>query len=305
MSTQPKTVLITGATGFVGQRVARALADRGDRVIGLSRAAREPGDGVSAWHVWASPGDALPAAALDGVDAVVHLAGEPVAGRWSAEKKARIRDSRVLGTRSVVAGIAAAASRPAVLVSASAIGYYGDRGDEELVEGSAPGVDFLAEVCTAWEDEARAAEALDVRVARLRIGLVMHPDGGALAKMLLPFKLGLGGKMGSGRQWMSWIHLDDLVGLVLFALDNPGAQGAINATAPEPARNRDFAKALGKALHRPTFLPTPGFALSAALGEFSTEVLSSKRVLPARAQALGYTFTAPALGPALRDLLAG
>ncbi|MCA9514640.1 MAG: TIGR01777 family oxidoreductase [Myxococcales bacterium] len=304
----PKTVLVTGATGFIGGHLTKALAARGDTVWGLTRSGHEPGDGspehpVRRWFSWVSPDAPVPPAAVDGVDAVVHLAGEPVNGRWTDAKKKAIRESRVDGTRQLVNALAVAASRPAVLVSGSAIGYYGDRDDEILTESSAAGGDFLADVCQAWEAEALRAEPLDVRVVRLRTGLVMHPDGGALEKLLTPFKLGAGGRMGSGDQWWAWIHLDDLVRLIVFAIDHPDLAGAVNGTAPAPVRNADFAKALGHALHRPAILPAPAFALKLGLGEFATELTSSRRVVPRAAEAAGFAFRFPELAPALTDLV--
>jgi len=302
-----QTILITGATGFLGRALARALADRGDTVRGLSRSEREasPGDAISQWYRWSGGTDAIPAEAVAGADAVVHLAGESVVGRWSDAKKRRILGSRVNGTQAVVEAIRAAGDDgPQVLVSASAIGYYGDRGDEKLTEtSSSPEGDFLADVCRAWEEEATKAETLGARVVKVRIGLVMHPEGGALKAMLTPFKMGLGGKMGSGKQWQSWIHRDDLVSMLLFALDRDGLSGPMNATAPNPVTQKEFAKTLGKAIGRPTFMPAPAFAIRAALGEFAVELLSSKRVLPVVADDAGFRFQFPDLAGALADLV--
>lgn len=299
-------VAITGATGLVGRRLCRALVERGDEVRVLTRnPEREtglPSEDIRAWSTQGEPEVGL----FADVDAVVHLAGESVQGRWTKAKKARIRESRVQGTAAVVKAIAAARSAgtgPRVLVSASAIGWYGERGDDLLSEEEPPGNDFLAEVCQAWEAEAARAEDLGVRVARLRLGLVLAPEGGALAEMKLPYSLGLGGTLGSGRQWWSWIHIEDLISLLVRALDEEGLSGAINASTPEPVRQRDFAKALASALHRPAFLPAPRFALRFALGEFSTELLTSKRVLPAAAEAAGFEFGYPSLAPALSHLL--
>lgn len=311
-----KVVLITGATGFVGRHLAQALAARGDVVRGVSRSPREPEPGgVSQWFLWGSPQEAIPAAAVEGADVVIHLAGESVAGRWNREKKAKIRSSRVEGTarvvEAIVAQIAVASAdtkesrAPAALISASAIGYYGDRGDDTLAEdaGSDP-EDFLAEVCRAWEDEAVKAEGHDVRVAIPRIGLVMHPDGGALEAMLTPFKMGVGGKLGSGKQWQSWIHLEDLIKALMFAVDETSLTGRFNATAPNPVRQKEFAKTLAGVLGRPSFLPAPAFALKAILGEFATELLSSKRVVPTALNAAGFNFAFPDLKGALTSLMA-
>lgn len=298
-------VLVTGATGFIGSALCPRLRDGGHTVVALSRdvaSARDRVPSLRGAFDWAPLAEPPPPAALDGVEAVVHLAGESVAGRWGATQRAAIRDSRVIGTRHLVAGIKAAASPPELLVSSSAIGYYGDRGDEELTEESSPGDDFLAEVCQAWEAEARAAESPATRVVVLRTGIVLGQGGGALEKMLLPAKLGAGGPLGSGRQWWSWVHLEDALGIVEHALQrDPG--GVLNNTAPTPVRQRDFARQLGRVLHRPAFMPAPAFALRLALGGFATELLSSKRVVPRRTQATGYTYRFPDLGAALDDLL--
>jgi uncharacterized protein (TIGR01777 family) len=236
---------------------------------------------------------------------VFNLAGDPVAsGRWTAAKKARIRDSRVLGTRNLVAALAKLEQRPRVLVSASAVGYYGDRGDETLDEQSPPGSDFLAEVCAAWEREAAVARELGIRVVPIRIGVVLGRGGGALAKMLLPFRLGVGSPLGSGNQYMPWIHLDDLVDLMLFAADRETVVGPLNGTAPHPATNRQFTYALGRAVGRPTFLPAvPGVALKLLAGEFAEVLLASQRAMPQAALAAGYAFRYPALEAALQAIL--
>jgi uncharacterized protein (TIGR01777 family) len=297
-------VLVTGGSGFIGHALCHALVGRGDAVVALLR---RPGavDQLPAgteriqWDASALP----PAPAFDGVDAVVHLAGENVAQRWTATRKQRIRTSRVDGTRRLVDALAALAHRPRVLVAASAIGFYGDRGEETISEDSSPGRDFLAEVCVAWEAAARRAESLGMRVVVVRIGVVLGVEGGALARMLPPFKLGLGGPVGNGRQWMSWVHRDDVIGLVLHALDRPAVTGALNATAPEPVRSRDFARALGTVLRRPAVLPVPAFALRLAFGEMATVLLGGQRVLPVRTQANGYVFRFATLEPALRHIL--
>ena len=250
------------------------------------------------WDLMREP---APTAALAGRDAVVHLAGENVAQRWTAGAKRAIRESRVTGTRHLVQGIAPLgdAERPRVLVSASAIGYYGARGDEPIDEEASAGEDFLAQTCSAWEAEAVAAEQFGVRVVRVRTGVVLAPDGGALGKMLTPFKLGVGGPVAGGRQYISWIHTDDLMGIVLAAIDSEQWHGPVNATAPDPQRNRDFSKALGRALHRPSLLPIPGAALRLLYGEMSEIVTTGARVLPAKALVLGYEFRYPQLDSAL------
>jgi uncharacterized protein (TIGR01777 family) len=296
-------VAITGATGFIGRALCAELARRGHQVIALTRdseRARATLPGVEALD-WSGEQPAV----LPPVEAVVNLAGESVAGRWTAEQKQRIRDSRVEGTRRLVEAINRAEQEPAALVSASAVGYYGDRGEETLTEESPPGAGFLADVCREWEAEAARAETAGTRVTCLRLGIVLDRDGGALEQMLLPFRLGIGGPMGNGQQWMPWVHRADVIGLILFALESTAVTGALNATAPEPARNRDFGRALGRVLHRPALLPAPAFALRLLLGEFAGEILASRRVVPERAQSLGYSFQYPRLEPALRAILEG
>lgn len=298
-------VTVTGATGLIGTGLVEALKRRGDEVTVLSRdpdraAARL---GVSAVK-WAPLRQPAPAEALAGADGVIHLAGEPVAQRWSAAAKERIRASRVEGTANLVEGLRGVEPRPRVLVSASGVGYYGACGDEELDESAPPGDDFLAEVCVAWEQAAREAEALGMRVARVRTGVVLDAQGGALAKMLMPFRLGVGGPVGGGRQWMPWIHVDDLIAIYLTALDGKGWRGPVNASAPQPATNADFSKALGRALHRPAVLPVPALALRALYGEMAQIVTTGQRAIPRQALALGYAFHHPQLDEALRAALA-
>lgn len=301
-------VIVTGATGFIGSRLCAALEASGHEPLALSR---RPSDAQSRLAVlagayeWSPLNDAPPLEAFEGVDAVVHLAGESVSGRWTPEKKRAIRESRVQGTRHLVDALERLDTKPRVLVSASAIGIYGDRDDEELTEDSALGSDFLAQVCQEWETEAQRAEASGIRVVNPRIGLVLGPDGGALDAMMTPFKLGVGGPMGSGRQWWAWVHRDDAVGIIQNALENENLSGPINATAPNPERQRDFAKALGRVLRRPAFMPAPAFALKLLLGEFAGELLGSRRVLPERAQQTGYAFRYSELEPALRAILKG
>ena len=298
-------VLVTGATGFIGRALVAALRARGDEVRALARdpAKARGGLGVDAF-AWDSK-TTVPADAMRGVDAVVHLAGEGIADkRWSAKRKAELRDSRIEGTRRVVEAIAAADPRPKVLVSGSAIGFYGDVPEGDLTESGAAGKDFLARLCVDWEKEALAAEKHGVRVVLLRSGVVLGKGGGALAKMLLPFKLGAGGPIGSGKQWMSWIHLEDEVGLVLHALDRAELSGPVNATAPTPVRNREFVRAFGKALRRPAITPAPAFAMKLAFGEMaSVTLLAGQKVLPAKAQSSGYRFRQPELLAAMRASL--
>ncbi|MDX6641377.1 MAG: uncharacterized protein QOF12_2388 [Solirubrobacteraceae bacterium] len=291
-------IVVTGASGLIGTRLVQALRERGDDVTVLSR---DPQRGVR-WDPVAEP---APAEALRGRDAVVHLAGEDVAQRWSAAARERIRSSRELGTRHLVAGLRAlsAAERPRTLVSGSASGYYGPRGDEEVIEADPPGAGFLAEVCVAWEREAQAASELGVRVVCLRTGIVLDRDGGALAKMLPPFRLGVGGPIAGGRQWMPWIHVDDEIGIILAALGDERWAGAVNASAPVPVTNAQFSKALGRALHRPAVAPVPGLAIRALYGEMASVVTTGVRMVPARALELGHTFAHPELDGALRATL--
>jgi uncharacterized protein (TIGR01777 family) len=298
-------VTVTGATGLIGRRLVAALLQRGDAVTVLSRDPARAGAalGVPAL-AWDPLGGPPPAAALAGATGVVHLAGEPVAQRWSAEAKRRIRESRERGTANLVAGLAAGEPRPLVLVCASAVGYYGARGTEELDEGAPPGGGFLAQVCVAWEREARAAAALGVRVVVVRTGVVLDPSGGALAKMLPPFRAGVGGPVAGGRQWLPWIHVDDLVGIYLAALDGPDWEGPVNGTAPAPVTNRDFSKALGRALRRPAVAPVPRLALKLLYGEMEQIVTTGQRAVPRRALELGYAFRHRDLDEALRSALA-
>jgi uncharacterized protein (TIGR01777 family) len=273
-----------------------------ERPVVLSRRAQGPADlsGKATFLRWDAEREPAPRAGFDGVDTVFHLAGEPVAeGRWTQEKKRRIRDSRVIGTRNLVDGIAQCEQRPKTLVSASAVGYYGSRGDEILTEDSAVGNDFLADVCAQWEREALRARELGIRVVCLRIGIVLGRDGGALKKMLPIFRLGLGGRLGNGQQWMPWVHLDDIVGLLLHGAKSEGLAGPINGVSPQPVTNREFTKVLAGALHRPAIFPVPVLALKVALGETAEIVLASQRVIPQVAQASQYTFRHSDLATAL------
>ncbi len=282
----------------------RVLVERGDRVVALSRdpdRAREKlGSGVEAVR-WANPATGpAPAEALSGCDGVVHLLGEPVDQRWSDEAKERIRNSRVFGTRYLVAGIRDADPRPRVLVSQSATGWYGARGDESLDESEPAAGDFLARVVADWEAEARGAEELGVRVVLPRTGVVLSEDGGALGKMITPFKLGVGGPVAGGDQYVPWIHIDDVVGAIVCFLEDERVRGPVNVTAPEPATNRELSKALGRVLRRPAVLPVPGFALKLLYGEMSLIVTTGARVVPARLAEIGYRFRRPDLEDALR-----
>jgi uncharacterized protein len=296
--------LVTGATGLVGKHLLGRIED----VVVLSRnpdEARRRLGKIEA-HAWNPEAGPAPAEAIRGVEAVFNLAGEPVfEGRWTEEKKRRIRDSRVVGTRNLVSAIAAMEneSRPKVLVSASAVGYYGDRGDEELDERSSAGQGFLAEVCVDWEREAMAAKQLGVRVVCVRIGIVLAPGGGALATMLTPFRMGMGGRLGSGRQWMPWVHIKDLVGVMLHASRNDTIRGPMNGVAPRPVTNADFTRALANAVHRPALLPVPRIALRLALGEVSDILLASQRVFPKVAENSGYVFEHPDIAGALEDVM--
>jgi len=297
-------ITVTGATGRIGCHLVTALKARGDEVTALSRdphkATQRLGVDAVAWHPQREP---APAQALAGRDAVVHLAGEDVGQRWSDEAKREIRDSRELGTRNLVAGLAAAQLRPPLLVSASAAGFYGAHGDEAVEEGSPPGRDWLADVCVRWERETDVAAQHGVRVVKLRTGVVLDAAGGALAKMLPPFKAGLGGPIAGGRQYLPWIHRDDLIGLYLAAIDSRDFSGPLNASAPEPATNKDFSKVLGGVLHRPAVAPVPGLTIKLMYGEMAQIVLTGVRMIPARAGELGYAFAHPDLDEALRDTL--
>jgi uncharacterized protein (TIGR01777 family) len=299
-------VTVTGATGRVGGALVSALRGRGDEVTLLSRSpgrARQalPGVDAVAWDPAAGP---APGEALAGRDAVVHLAGEDVAQRWTEDAKRRILTSRETGTRNLVAGLRAIEPRPRVLVSASAVGWYGPRGDEELDEQVPAGDDFLARVVIAWEREAARAAALGMRVVQVRTGVVLDKDGGALSKMLPFFKLGVGGPVAGGRQFLSWIHLDDIVGIYLAALDGDDWSGPVNGTAPDPVTNRDFSHALGRAIHRPAFAPVPAFAVRALYGDMAEIVTQGQRAIPRRPLDLGYRFRHPDLDDALRSALA-
>ena len=288
-------VTITGGSGLVGSALAGALRARGDDVTLLSRSG-----GTTTWDPLRGP---APHQAFEGADAVVHLAGEPIAQRWTPAVRDAIRASRTTATTNLVAGIGAGADRPRVLVSANAVGYYGDRGAERLTESSAPGTGFLADVCAAWEHEALAARALGLRVCVLRSGVVLDRRGGALAKMLPPFRLGVGGPVAGGRQYVSWIALEDLLALYLAALGDERFDGPFNATAPAAVTNAELARAVGRALHRPAVLPVPGFALRALYGGMAEIVTASQNAVPERALGQGHRFVQPDLDAALEAAL--
>jgi uncharacterized protein len=297
-------VLVTGATGFIGLPLLRALQDHGNETSALTRepaASRDKAPGTDMF-AWQAASEVAPAQALAGADAVVNLAGESVEGRWHDRQKKAIRDSRVHGTRNLIEGLESASPRPKVLVSASAIGYYGDRGEEQLNEDSPPGAGYLAEVCRDWEQAAQQAEQLGVRVVRLRFGIVLGPGGGAMKQLLRIYRLGLGGPIGSGRQWWAWVHRDDVIGVILHAIESD-VSGALNVAAPHPTRQAEFAKTLGRVVGRPAILPAPAFAIKAALGGFSQELLFSRHPEPRRTTASGYVFRFPELEPALTDIV--
>ena len=298
-------VLVTGATGFIGSGLCEALTQAGHTVSALSRSptsARRRLPSVGQLFLWRPAAGPPPPEALAGIEAVIHLAGESLKGRWTGAKKRAIRDSRIMGTRHLVQGIESAEPRPRVLVSASAVGYYGDRGDEELTEQSPPGEGFIAEVSVGWEAEACRARALGLRVVPLRTGLLLGRGGGLLGPLLPLYRLGLGGALGSGRQWWPWVHQDDLTGLVTQALESDW-DGPVNVTAPVPVRQREFAATLGRVLRRPALMPAPSFALKVVLGELANEMLFSRRAMPAHVQACGYRFRFTELEAASRDLL--
>ena len=305
-------IVIAGGTGFLGQPLATALAAEGHAIVVLSRkgtpsgASHPPSPGSVALVQWNPDGTAGPwSRALEGAGAVINLAGESIAARrWSRAQKARIVDSRRGATNSLVAAIGSSRNPPRVFISASAIGYYGDRGEQILTEDSPPGTDFLANLAIEWERDAWQAQGSQTRVALVRTGIVLDPHGGALARMVLPFKAFVGGPLGSGRQYMSWIHRGDWLALLRWMTTNDAVSGPINATAPAPVTNAEFSSELGRALGRPSLLPAPAFALRLLLGEMADPLLLvSQRVLPARAESLGFQFSFPQLGPALNALL--
>jgi uncharacterized protein len=290
-------VAVTGSSGFVGRALLRALQERGDDVTRVSRGS----DGDLEWNPMSG---FEPSDALSGIDAVVHLAGENVGRRWTAARMQAIRDSRVIGTKTLVDALHAADPRPRVLISASGVGYYGARGDERLDESAPPGDDFLARVCRDWEAAAFRASAHGVRTVVLRLGLVLGHGGGPLARMVPIFRMGVGGRLGSGAQWMSWIHIDDLVRAILLALDDPTLTGPYNTTAPEPVTNEAFTRSLARALRRPAVIPVPGLALRAVFGAMAGTLLTGQRAVPSKLAAAGFRFRHERLDGALGELFA-
>ena len=294
-------VLVTGSSGLIGSALVPVLRTGGHRVTRLLRSQARPGENQFRWD---PEGGSLDPSSLEGSEAVVHLAGASVAGRWTEAKKARILDSRVKGTKLLSDALASLERPPKVMVCSSAIGYYGDRGEEELTEESSPGSGFLADVARRWEAACQPAAEAGIRIVNLRTGIVLSPAGGALAKMLTAFRLGAGGRLGSGHQYMSWIALDDVIGAIRHALVTEELSGPVNAVAPNPVTNREFTRTLGKVLGRPTLLSMPAFAARLALGQFAEEgLLAGARVVPARLAQTGYQFRHPELEPALRRLL--
>jgi hypothetical protein len=294
-------ILLTGSSGLIGRALTPFLTTDGNELTRLVRSKTSAGPGQISWDPKAGT---IQQEALEGFDAVVHLAGETIVGRWTAGKKARILESRAQGTRLLCESLGRLKKPPHVLLSASAIGFYGDRGDEKLDETSSAGSLFLSEVTTAWEVATEPAARSGVRVVNLRVGFVLSAAGGGLAAMLLPFKMGLGGRMGSGRQYMSWVAMDDVVGAVLHALGTEALAGPVNVVAPNPVTNLEFTKTLGRVLHRPTVFPMPAFAARLVFGEMADNLLlASTRVAPTRLVATGYQFRFPQLEPALRHVL--
>jgi uncharacterized protein (TIGR01777 family) len=298
-------IVVTGATGLIGRSLCRSLANDGHNIVALSRKPEDTrGLAAAAAYKWDPLAGPPPLEALQDAESVIHLAGEPIAARrWTKEQKRRIRDSRVISTRHLIEGLRQAAPKPLSLISGSAIGFYGDRGDELVDEYSSAGKGFLTDVCLEWETEAERAIGLPMRVVRIRTGVVLGADGGALKKMLPAFKLGVAGPLGSGNQWFSWIHIADIVGILRHALFSPSLAGPINATAPEPVTNAEFTREVARVLHRPAFLRAPEFVLRLAMGEMADILLASQRVIPKVAQQSGYKFQFQTLRVALEALL--
>lgn len=299
-------VLVTGASGRIGKALCDELLRRGDEVVGLTRSpekARAAAPRIT-WHGWEPTLERPPADAFEGVDGVVNLVGEKINQRWTDAAKRKIMDSRKVATHNLVGAIEGLATKPKTMVSQSAVGYYGNRGDETLDETSAPGSGFDASVCVEWEHAAHGVEAAGVRLVIVRTGQVMETEGGILGELLLPFKLGLGGPLAGGKQWVPWIHLSDEVGILAWALDHDNVSGVVNGSAPNPVTNKDWSKALGKALGRPAVLPIPGIAVEVKFGkEFGKVAQGGQRVLPRRTEELGYAFKYPEIDGALRDLV--
>jgi uncharacterized protein len=295
-------LVVTGATGFIGTPLCERLLQQGHTLTLLTHSTPRDADSAAKRWVYWTPGALREwGTAVNGADGVINLAGEPIAAKkWTHLQRHRIETSRIDGTNSLVQAIARAAARPKFLISASAVGYYGPRGDETVTEETPPGDDFLSFVCRGWEEETKRAEELGLRVARLRTGIVLGSGGGALAKMAQPFKFYVGGPLGSGQQWMSWIQLEDHLRLILELIENTQASGPVNATAPNPVRNKEFCQTLGKVLDRPCWAPVPGFALKLVLGDMANMLLTGQRVIPAAAQKLGFQFRYPTLEEALQ-----
>jgi uncharacterized protein len=297
-------LVIAGASGFIGSMLVQRLGQRGDALVLLSRKSPSSAAGPNTeWLVW-EPGESGGwEESIDGADGIVNLAGEGIAEkRWTERQKEIILSSRIDSTRALVRAIAKAKAKPKFLINASAVGYYGSRGDETLTEESAPGKDYLARVCVAWEQEARKAQDHGVRVALVRTGIVLAKGKGALAKMVLPFKFFVGGPLGSGKQWMPWIHIEDEIGLIVFLIENVNAQGSFNATAPSPVTMEEFCRVLGRVLNRPSWASVPASALRLLLGEMADMILAGQKALPKAAEKLGYNFKYPTIKDALESL---
>ena len=292
-------ILIIGGRGFIGSAISKRLREDGHDVIISTRRSSDSKE-VITWR----PPDLLPPEVISTIDAVINLSGEPIApGRWTPEKKKKIMESRVETTRALVKSLGQSEKRPSLLINASAVGYYGPCGDEVITEDSPPGSDFLASVCVKWEEVAKDAETLGLRVVILRFGTVLDRDGGALPRMMKPFKMFLGGWLGSGRQWFPWIHREDIAGMVSFIIDNESLFGVFNATAPQAVTNLEFSKTLARVLHRPCIFPVPGFVLRLALGEFGNVLLTGQKAIPQRILKAGYKFKYPRLESALRAII--
>jgi hypothetical protein len=303
---QTARILVSGVSGPIGAALLPSLMASGARIARLARAGSGASQASASETIPWDPAQPIAANAVSGFDIVIHLAGESIVGRWSAAKKAKIRDSRVLGTRNLAEALAQAKSKAQVFVCSSAVGYYGDRGDQVLGEESAPGAGFLADVCREWEAATQPAAAAGIRTVQIRTGVVLSPKGGALAKMLTPFKMGVGGRIGSGRQWMSWVDVEDMVGAIHHILKTDSLHGPVNMVAPKPVTNAEFTKTLASVLSRPAILPVPSFAVKLAFGEMGeTVLLASQRVEPAQLVASGYPFRFSDLRSSLENTLRG